>query len=280
MATRLRDVPNEGRRCIIAGVDWGGGGVGGSATVVTLGYIREDKKFIVVRFEQLRGQEDPECVLKSVAKLCDDFGVRFIGADAGGNGSVYNRLLLDKLGWRNPLYAILYSSSNQEPKQEGALHKWTVDRTGSIGSLFTRIKKQMTHFPRVEDSGRFLDQFTCEVAEYDEHNRTVRYVCPENQNDDALHSLNYAQLVALRLWHVQPSIRRVTRGAINPAESSEHRLRHVPKYVSQIDPWANICVSTVTTFVSHSDVSPFAMVRGVTTFMSATIVVWDIKVGI
>jgi hypothetical protein len=201
MATKLSDVPNEGRRCMFAGVDWGGGGT--SATVVTIGYIREDKKFMVVRFEQLRAQEDPEAVLSSVAKLCNEFRVRFIAADAGGNGSVYDRLLLDKLGWRIPLYAILYSSTNQEPKQEGALHKWTVDRTGSIGSLFSRIKKQMTQFPRVEDCGSFLDQFTCEVAEYDEHNRTVRYVCPENQNDDALHSLNYAQLLALRLWHVQ-----------------------------------------------------------------------------
>ncbi len=58
----------------------------------------------------------------------------------------------------------------------------------------------MTLFPRVEDCGSFLDQFTCEVAEYDEHQRTVRYVCPESHHDDALHSLNYAQLVGLRLW--------------------------------------------------------------------------------
>ena len=201
MATQLSDAPNEGRQCMIAGVDWGGGGT--SATVVTIGYIRADKTFVVVRFEQLRAQEDPQAVLNAVAKLCQEFRVIVIGADAGGNGSVYDRLLLDKLGWRTPLYAILYSSTDQEPKQEGALHKWTVDRTGSIGSLFTRIKKHMTRFPRVEDCGSFLDQFTCEVAEFDEHNRTVRYVCPENQNDDALHSLNYAQMVALRLWHVQ-----------------------------------------------------------------------------
>jgi hypothetical protein len=61
----------------------------------------------------------------------------------------------------------------------------------------------MTLFPRVADCGNFLDQFTCEVAEYDEHQRTVRYACPANHHDDALHSLNYAQLVGLRLWQAQ-----------------------------------------------------------------------------
>lgn len=200
MANTWSDVPNGPGVCMLAGVDWGGGSR--SATVVTLGYIRADKHFVVVRFEQLRAQEDPEAVLNAVAQLCTEFRVRYICRRRGGNGSVYNRLLLDKLGWRVPLYAILYSTTNQEPKQEGALHKWMVDRTGSIGGLFTRIKKQMTLFPRVADCGSFLDQFTCEVAEYDEHQRTVRYVCPENQNDDALHSLNYALLVGLRLWHV------------------------------------------------------------------------------
>lgn len=203
MATNVDDVPHEGRRYLIAGVDWSGGGDGGgSATVVTLGYIREDKKFVVVRFEQLRAQEDPDCVLSAVAKLCREFEVSLIAADAGGNGSVYNRLLLDRLGWRVPLYAVTYSSVNQEPKQDGALHRWTQDRTSSIGALFSRIKKQMTLFPRVEDCGSFLDQFVCEVAAYDEYSRTIRYVCPESQHDDALHSLNYAQLLGLRLWHV------------------------------------------------------------------------------
>lgn len=200
MAANLSEVTQEGRRSLVAGVDWGGGQ--SAATVVTIGYIRADKKFVVVRFEQLRATEDPDCVLSAVAKLCGDFKVALIAADANGNGSVYNRLLLDRLGWRIPLYAIFYSSTNQEPVQEGSLHKWTVDRTGSIGALFSRIKKQMTYFPRVEDCGNFLDQFTCEVAEFDEHQRTIRYACPENQNDDALHSLNYAQLLALRLWHV------------------------------------------------------------------------------
>ena len=70
MAAKLNEVPREGQRGMFAGVDWGGGGT--SATVVTIGYIRDDKTFVVVRFEQLRPQEDPKSVLNAVAKLCGD----------------------------------------------------------------------------------------------------------------------------------------------------------------------------------------------------------------
>jgi hypothetical protein len=201
MAAQWSEVRAEGRDCLIAGVDWGGGGT--SATVVTIGYIRADKTFVVVRIEQLRAKEEPDDVLEAVAKVCRNFRVRYIGADGGGNGSVYNRLLLGKLGATIPVYAIYYSATDQEPTPDGVLYKWVVNRTSAIGSLFSRIKKRLTLFPRVADCGHFLDQFTCEIAAYDEHQRTVQYTCPENQNDDALHSLNYAQLVALKLWHVQ-----------------------------------------------------------------------------
>ncbi|MCE9606813.1 MAG: phage terminase large subunit family protein [Planctomycetia bacterium] len=199
MATKLADVPREYRDRLLAGIDWSGGVH--SATVVTIGYIREDKNFVVVRFEQLRAQEDSEVVSDAVAKLCREFRVRFIAADGGGNGGVYNRVLFSKVESRIPIYAILYSSTEQEPKQDGVLYKWIVDRSGTIGGLFTRIKKRMTLFPKVGDCGKFLQQFTCETAEFDPYLRTVRYVCPEHQHDDALHSLNYVQVLALRMWH-------------------------------------------------------------------------------
>ena len=53
-------------------------------------------------------------------------------------------------------------------------------------------------------------------------------------------------------------------------KSTGHRLRHVPNFMSQIGPRDRLYVSTRTRFVSHGDVSPLVMVRGVTTFMSAT----------
>ena len=45
-----------------------------------------------------------------------------------------------------------------------------------------------------------MDEFTCEVAIYDDEMRTVKYTKPETLKDDALHATNYAQLLALRGW--------------------------------------------------------------------------------
>lgn len=90
----------------------------------------------------------PNRILTEVARRCADFRVRFIAADGGGNGHVLNRLFLDRLGQYGGLYAIMYSAADHEPFPDGMLTKWTVNRSASIGVLFSRIKKQQILFPR------------------------------------------------------------------------------------------------------------------------------------
>ena len=91
---------------------------------------------------------------------------------------------------------------------DGTLFKWTVNRSASIGATFSRIKKGMLHFPRIQACGAFLDEFVCELAEYDDHQRTIRYTHPEGLPDDALHATNYLQHIGLRLVHEQPATER------------------------------------------------------------------------
>jgi hypothetical protein len=182
---------------LVAGIDWGGGGT--SRTVVAIGFMRSDYKFQVCRFERLAGSEDPDHVLDAVARSCRQFRVSVIAADGGGNGHVYNRLLLDRLNRSGGLYAMLYSESEQAPRRDGALVKWTVNRSATIGTLFSRVKKGSIIFPRARDCGAYLDEFACEVAEYDDVNRTVRYSHPQGLQDDALHATNYALVLAVGL---------------------------------------------------------------------------------
>jgi hypothetical protein len=127
--------------------------------------------------------------------------VKFIAADGGGNGHVFNRLLLDKLGYQPKLYAILYSATDQEPTRDGTLTKWTIDRSAAIAATFARIKKQLIHFPSALACGTLLDEFTCELAEFDDHTRTVRYTHPDGLPDDALHATTYLQAIGLRMAH-------------------------------------------------------------------------------
>ncbi len=93
---------------------------------------------------------------------------------------------------RHGLYAIYYSSGEQEPTADGALTRWTVNRSASIGSMFARIKRKQLIFPRRQDADIFLDEFACESAVYDDYQRTIKYVNPATQPDDTLHATNYA----------------------------------------------------------------------------------------
>ena len=38
----------------------------------------------------------------------------------------------------------------------------------SLGAVFSRIKAKLISFPRVQESSSFLNEFVCELAEYDE----------------------------------------------------------------------------------------------------------------
>ena len=199
MASSLEDIPARSRTNLIAGIDWGGGGT--SRTVLVIGQMRSDFVFQVWRFERFVATEDPNCVLEAVAELCRRFAVQYIAADGGGNGHVYNRLLLERLKGHVGFYALVYSTGDREPHQEGVLTKWTINRSASIGNVFNRVKRRTMLFPSVQDSGSFLEDFAAEVAEYDSDMRSIRYTHPETQPDDALHATNYAVQVAARVHY-------------------------------------------------------------------------------
>jgi hypothetical protein len=200
MAQSLRDVPPAARPWLVAGVDWGGGGA--ARTALTIGHLDDRYRFVVARFDRFPAREAPDRVLEQVARRCADFDIRLIGCDGGGNGNVFNRLLADRLGGRCVPFAILYAPSDHAPRQDGLLWRWTVNRSATLGVVFGRVKKKLMVFPRATECGTFLDEFACEVAEYDDRSRSIRYGHPESQPDDALHATNYALLVGLRA-HVQ-----------------------------------------------------------------------------
>ena len=183
IANSLADVPRVAYGQLVAGIDWGGGGT--SRTVLVLGFMRSDYIFQICRFERFDSQDDPNYVLDQLARHCQQFQVSWITADGDGNGHTQNRLLLGRLGPRHPnLHAIHYSQSDHQPQHDGVLTRWTVNRTASIGVLFSRVKKQMLLFPRLQESSSFLDEFACEVTEYDGINRSIRYTHPATQQDD------------------------------------------------------------------------------------------------
>jgi hypothetical protein len=199
-AASLADIPPVCRTLLVAGIDWGGGSTSG--TVLVIGHLVDNRRFCLVRFDRWLPHTDPQTILEQVAERCRKFRVQRIAADGGGNGSVYNRLLLkcfEASQNRPTLYSIYYSADHQSPQRDGALIRWTIGRTQSIGALFSRIKAGLLRFPRIAECGSFLDEFTCELYEHDEAMRTIKYTKPETERDDALHATVYAESLALRL---------------------------------------------------------------------------------
>lgn len=196
MAQSWNDIKKTGKVVMVAGVDWGGGAH--SRTVIVVGHPSDDGKFHICFMQRLQAREEPSQVLEAVVRIRRQFRATFVAADGGGNGHVYNRLLSAKLRGVADVYSIHYSSTESEPVQDGVLWKWTINRSRAIGSVFARIKEKLNLFPRVQDCGAFLDEFTCVVAEYDDYMRNIKFTHPETQYDDALHATTYAQLVAVR----------------------------------------------------------------------------------
>jgi hypothetical protein len=205
-ATTLQDISAGIRGPLIAGLDWGGGSESGTSLVI--GHLVDKQYFRVVRFDRWPPHANPDQVLREVAERCTQFQVRWVAADGGGNGNVYDRLLFKQLSrdvGAVSLFAILYSETFNSPIPDQGLHRWTVDRTHVIGMLFTRIKDKLLSFPRVAESSSFLHEFTCELFEYDSISRKGKYTKPETTCDDALHATVYAESLALlhaaRQWH-------------------------------------------------------------------------------
>jgi hypothetical protein len=199
MATSLNDIHPRLHGRMLAGVDWGGGGV--SRTVLVIGYIADNGHLDVRTMIAIPAQEDAQLVVQAVADWCARFQVRGIAADGGGNGTVYNTLLLNRMPRLPRLYGMLYAATDHPPRPyRGRQLNWIIARSPSIGNVFHRIKMQWIAFPELSQSAPLLREIYCETALYDPENRSVQYRHPETQMDDTLHALNYLNALAYN-WY-------------------------------------------------------------------------------
>lgn len=201
MAKSLADVPRDGHRSLVAGLDWGADGP--AATLLTIGYMSQRNKFQVVHYSRFRGSEDPNAVLKDVVKLCREFRVGTVGTDGSGTGVMHNWLLAEELQGQARVLCISYHDSNQTIRQQGPLTKWGIDRTENLGFMFHWIRKRQIEFRRLQDMRPFIEEFLNVTAEHDDYHHSIRYSKPESQRDDAVHSTLYA-LVAARQFAAPP----------------------------------------------------------------------------
>ena len=172
---------NFARACVRNRLGWRGN----SRTVVVLGYMRDDYVFDVCYFARYQADEDPNRIVVMIAELASAFGIQYLAADGGGNGSgLQSPAPGTSSDFRTGCMQFSIPGQGQPPHADGMLMKWSVDRTASISTLFGRIKSEKLLFPRAADCGSFLDECSCELAEYDESNRSIRYTHPATMQDD------------------------------------------------------------------------------------------------
>jgi Phage terminase large subunit (GpA) len=210
MATSLNDLHPRMRVRMLAGVDWGGGSV--SRTVLVIGHVADDGQLIVRLMKAFPAQQDPRVVVESVAEWCERFQVRVVAADGGGNGTVYNSLLLDQLPRLPRVFAMQYTMTDHPPKpHRGRLWDWKIGRSPAIGWVISQIKKRQMQFPQLAQCTALLREIYCETAKYDPQQRSVQYVHSESEPDDTLHALTYLGVLS-NAWYQAAA----ASGALSP----------------------------------------------------------------
>ncbi|MBI3832198.1 MAG: phage terminase large subunit family protein [Planctomycetes bacterium] len=186
---------------LVLGIDWSGGV--NSRTAFVVGAHDAQGIFQVLHLESMPIADGFDDALARAKDLIIALGIDLVAADANGNGSVLNRLLLmncqeahRSLG----LYGLMYADTESSPQFSRSMYRWTVDRTAWIGEVFTRIKKKKIRFPRLTDCGKCLEELWHETALYDNAARRHRFVCPSGGQDDVLHALTYALRLSSHAW--------------------------------------------------------------------------------
>jgi hypothetical protein len=187
--------PESYYRFMVAGVDWGKGL--GSYTVLTIGGFQNDVFDILYCKKYNPQHEDVEDIIDDIAKCCAKMGVRAIGADWGA-GYTENVLLRKRAEKRQMDVIQFYSSSSQKPRirwnKQGKFY--TINRQATMADVFNHIKRGEMLFPRWEDFEPFARDFLCIFPDFHDSSRIMYFNHPAEIPDDAMHSTNYAFLVA------------------------------------------------------------------------------------
>ena len=190
MAASGSDLPPATRGRVMIGIDWGSG-VTGEAAVVIASECPNSERLQVWHWAIVGGRE--KAALEEVERLCQRFSVSIIFADARGGGAHQNRSLWLRLTseYGPKIVGLEYADTDGRIVGDGALQKWTIDKTKWVAGLCARIREKRVEFPRSTDCQQGFAHVGSEMVEFDEQTRTSRYRAADGRPDDLLHPLIY-----------------------------------------------------------------------------------------
>ena len=193
------DLPGWAHPTLVAGIDWGNGN--DSSTSVVIGSLGPDDVFHVWRWSLLPPTRQREDTWQAVIRLCEQFGVTAVAADARGGGIRANRVLYDGLGRESapPIIGIRYESSDGPRTKDGTIWSMGIDQAKWISGMFSRIRLRTIGLPTSPDNEIPFQHLLSVTASYNDIDRVITFVHPPDQPNDMVHALAYALVVGSSL---------------------------------------------------------------------------------
>ena len=190
---------------LIGGVDWGEGNDGSeksptgklrtaSYTVFTIGTYINQRQWKLVYTKKYTGSEvDPDYVVKDIARLCQIYNVRLVGADWGHGWGVNNHLIRI-LGPQRVVQFQYLPRQKEKLKWDPIGFKYQLQRNLIISEMFYSLKQKEIIFPAWSIMEPYAKDILAVFVEYVEFQRQMKYDHKPSDPDDFLHSLIYARL--------------------------------------------------------------------------------------
>jgi intein/homing endonuclease len=185
------------------GIDWAEGN-SGAYTVVTLGFMNDDK-FQVTYMHRYMGREAAsDYVKRDLLELFHDNNIHVAFCDAGGAWGMIDYLWDNIDDGRKRVLPVQYAPSQSMPIAfDTKSMKITIHRTRWMAKLFNLMKRRKFIFPRWEEfggtpspNGGFSQDILTIFSEFTP--RTGKKTYNHTEADDAFHSLLYANLA--KMW--------------------------------------------------------------------------------
>jgi hypothetical protein len=181
------------------GIDWGTSEDQKSKTVVTVGFFRTPNQFQYVYCKKFGEREkDPLMQVEEIIRIFGRFKCHLVCCDFGF-GHVQNKILQNRLGYEK-VVVICYSQNQKKSiSWNKSANMFVVSKPKLMSNLFSGVKLGSVRFFKWQDVERtqLHEDWLNISTEYDERNRSTRYIHGQGYPDDGFHSCLYCRFGGL-----------------------------------------------------------------------------------
>jgi hypothetical protein len=183
---------------VVAGIDWGGNGVGGnSRTVLSIYAVYANRPAYIKIYGKIYSAGEPSAHVEDIAYRLNQFNVTNVYGDHGGGNFAMSQL--SRYVPHIRVIPVMYTEQNAPYSWHDQSQRFTVNRTTLIDAFFMDIKMGYVQSVRWEDFAPFakdiLNVKSTVVGDSDKKARRM-WVHHPSKPDDSLHSMVFGWFAA------------------------------------------------------------------------------------